>query len=47
MTFFKSGGGCSNTGEISDVMQHEWAHGLDANTKPGWVGDSAKARVTA
>ncbi|GAG44688.1 unnamed protein product, partial [marine sediment metagenome] len=23
--------GCNNTGEIRDVMQHEWGHGLDAN----------------
>lgn len=40
LNFFKSGqydlgGGeildCKNTGEIRDVMQHEWGHGLDAN----------------
>lgn len=29
--FFRSGGGCANTGEIRDVMQHEWGHGLDSN----------------
>lgn len=33
--FFKTGVSgsvtCSNTGEIRDVMQHEWGHGLDAN----------------
>ena len=31
VNFFRSGGGCANTGEIRDVMQHEWGHGLDAN----------------
>ncbi len=39
LNFFKSGvlarssGNliCANTGEIRDVMQHEWGHGLDAN----------------
>lgn len=37
---------CSNTGEIRDVMQHEWGHGVDANDglPPGYaagVGDFA------
>jgi len=39
LNFFKSGelalssGNliCANTGEIRDVMQHEWGHGLDSN----------------
>ena len=31
LNFFRSGGGCSNTGEIRDVMQHEWGHGMDKN----------------
>lgn len=30
--FFKSGGGCSNTGEIAAVFLHEYGHGLDQNT---------------
>ena len=47
VNFFKSGGGCANTGEISDVMQHEWGHGLDSNTKSGSVGDSAKGEAVA
>ena len=47
LNFFKSGSGCSNTGEISDVMQHEWGHGLDQNTKSGSVGDSAKGEAVA
>lgn len=32
LNFFKSGGGCSNTGEIAAVFLHEWGHGLDSNT---------------
>ena len=32
VNFFKSGGGCSNTGELASVFLHEWGHGLDDNT---------------
>jgi hypothetical protein len=32
VNFYRSGGGCSNTGEISAVFLHEWGHGLDTNT---------------
>ena len=31
VSFFRSGGGCSNTGEIAGVFDHEWGHGLDDN----------------
>ena len=31
VNFYRSGGGCSNTGEIAGVFDHEWGHGLDAN----------------
>lgn len=31
VNFYKSGGGCRNTGEIAGVFVHEWGHGLDAN----------------
>ena len=31
LNFFKSGGGCGNTGEISAVSLHEYGHGLDQN----------------
>ncbi|MGY6588297.1 MAG: choice-of-anchor D domain-containing protein [Wenzhouxiangella sp.] len=35
-TFFNSGGGCGNTGEIMAVVHHEWGHGMDANSvNPG------------
>lgn len=42
--FFRSGGGCNNTGEISDIMYHEWGHGLDGNTRGG---DGATGEATA
>jgi Zn-dependent metalloprotease len=42
--FYRSGGGCNNTGEISDVMQHEWGHGFDGNTRSG---DGATGEGTA
>ena len=29
INFYKSGGGCRNTGEIAAVFDHEWGHGLD------------------
>ncbi len=35
INFFKSGGGCRNTGEIAQVFDHEWGHGLDANDGNG------------
>lgn len=28
----RSGGGCNNSGEISDILYHEFGHGLDDNT---------------
>ncbi len=35
VNFFRSGGGCRNTGEIAGVFDHEWAHGLDQNDGNG------------
>lgn len=32
---FRANGGCSNNGEIADVIMHEWGHGLDQNTGGG------------
>ncbi|MGY6630918.1 MAG: choice-of-anchor D domain-containing protein [Wenzhouxiangella sp.] len=35
-TFYNSGNGCGNTGEIMAVVHHEWGHGMDANSvNPG------------
>src|SRR5690606_28756276 len=31
VNFYRSGGGCANTGEIAAVFDHEWGHGMDAN----------------
>jgi subtilisin-like proprotein convertase family protein len=39
INFYSAGGGCANTGLISDVMYHEWGHGLDHNT--GGIADGA------
>ncbi len=39
VNFYSAGGGCGNTGLISDVMYHEWGHGLDDNT--GGIDDGA------
>jgi subtilisin-like proprotein convertase family protein len=35
VNFFKSGGGCRNTGEIAGVFLHEWGHGMDSNDGGG------------
>ena len=44
VNYYRSGGGCNNTGEISDVMHHEWGHGIDLNTRGG---DGATGEATA
>ncbi|HKI06511.1 MAG TPA: hypothetical protein VKK31_31320 [Thermoanaerobaculia bacterium] len=31
VNFYRSGGGCGNTGEIEAISLHEYGHGLDAN----------------
>jgi hypothetical protein len=35
LNFFKSGGGCANTGEIAAVSLHEFGHGMDSNDGNG------------
>ncbi len=35
INFYRSGGGCRNTGEIAAVFDHEWGHGLDDNDAGG------------
>ncbi len=36
VNFYRSGGGCNNTGELAGVFDHEWGHGMDANdANPG------------
>jgi hypothetical protein len=35
VNFFRSGGGCANTGELPGVSLHEYGHGLDSNDGNG------------
>ena len=43
VNFYRSGGGCANTGEIAGVFDHEWGHGLDANdAAPGIASPSGE-----
>ena len=37
VNFYRSGGGCFNTGEIAAVFDHEWGHGLDNNDVVGGI----------
>ncbi|MFL6291051.1 MAG: hypothetical protein ACJ759_09170 [Thermoanaerobaculia bacterium] len=51
LNFFRSGGGCRNTGELAGVSLHEYAHGLDQNdgtgTAPEGGTGEAYADITA
>ncbi|MEW5806202.1 MAG: hypothetical protein AB1756_02460 [Acidobacteriota bacterium] len=40
VNFYKSGGGCRNTGEIAGVVLHEWGHGMDQNDGGGYDNPS-------
>ncbi len=35
LNYFRSGGGCGNTGELPGVALHEYGHGLDSNDGTG------------
>jgi hypothetical protein len=39
INFYRSGGGCGNTGEIEGVSLHEYGHGLDSNDGNGGSPD--------
>jgi hypothetical protein len=41
LNFFKSGGGCANTGQIAGVSLHEFGHGIDQNDATGTATDGA------
>jgi hypothetical protein len=43
INFYRSGGGCRNTGEIAGVFDHEWGHGLDDNDAGGSLSSSSEA----
>ncbi len=40
VNFYRSGGGCRNTGEIAGVFVHEWGHGIDNNDGGGYDNPS-------
>jgi len=40
VNFFRSGGGCANTGELLGVSLHEYGHGLDSNDGSGSSPDN-------
>ncbi|HEX6203536.1 MAG TPA: endopeptidase, partial [Thermoanaerobaculia bacterium] len=43
VNFYRSGGGCRNTGEIAAIFDHEWGHGLDANDANAFLSNSSEA----
>jgi subtilisin-like proprotein convertase family protein len=43
INFYRSGGGCRNTGEIAAVFDHEWGHALDDNDSGGALSSSSEA----
>jgi hypothetical protein len=42
VNFYRSGGGCRNTGELAGVFDHEWGHGLDDNDANGSISNSGE-----
>jgi hypothetical protein len=42
INFYRSGGGCRNTGEIAAVFDHEWGHVLDDNDSGGALSNSSE-----
>ncbi|MEA2560535.1 MAG: hypothetical protein QOH06_2039 [Acidobacteriota bacterium] len=42
VNFYRSGGGCRNTGEIAGVFDHEWGHALDDNDTAGALSNSSE-----
>lgn len=45
LNFYRSGGGCNNTGELPGVSIHEWGHGMDDFDGSG--GDSPPVETRA
>ena len=51
LNFYEAGGGCNNTGQIADVVYHEWGHGfhyysLEAGSWDGSVGEGTGDTVS-
>ena len=42
INFYRSGGGCRNTGEIASVFDHEFGHALDDNDSGGNLSNSSE-----
>ena len=38
INFYRESTTCNNTGNVADVVYHEWGHGVDLNTFPGSGG---------
>lgn len=54
VNFYRSGGGCRNTGEIAAVFDHEWGHGMDdhdgnglSNSSEGYADIASMYRLWA
>ncbi|MBN2384872.1 hypothetical protein JXQ70_18520 [bacterium] len=45
INFYRSGGGCGNTGEIPGVSLHEWGHGMDDNDGSGGQSPPVETRA--
>ena len=43
INFYRSGGGCRNTGELAGVFDHEWGHAMDDNDTAGALSNSSEA----
>ena len=43
VNFYKSGGGCRNTGENAAVFDHEWGHGMDDNDAGGGMSVTSES----
>jgi len=43
VNFYRSGGGCRNTGEMAGVFDHEWGHGMDDFDAGGVLSNSSEA----
>jgi len=37
LQLYQSGFGCTNTGEVASIIDHEWGHGLDDNDNTGVI----------
>ena len=43
INFFRSGGGCRNTGEIAAVFDHEWGHAVDTHDAQPTISQPGEA----